>query len=173
MPLVLRLVRELTAPPGARAIDGVLVESFGGIDDIDGWLEVRNAAMAAQTAAARPWKQSDFEREFLEKPWWRPEHLWIARAATGASATRQPARPAGIVSLELRPTAEPVRGVIHWLAVHPAFQRCGIGRLLLATLEQACWDAGVRRVQAETLALWRPAVSFYRQAGYIEARREL
>ena len=58
------------------------------------------------------------------------------------------------------------KGVVHWLAVLPQQRRQGIGRLLMATLEAAAWDAGFRQVSLETHAAWGEAVEFYDALGY-------
>ena len=73
----------------------------------------------------------------------------------------------GSVTLAARgPAARPVA---HWLMVLPSMRRCGIGRLLMATLETACWDAGQRQVWLETHAAWSEAAALYRTLGYVES----
>ncbi len=43
---------------------------------------------------------------------------------------------------------------------------CRAGQLMLAALEQACWDAGYRQIGLETHAGWTAAARFYERAGY-------
>lgn len=75
----------------------------------------------------------------------------------------------GAVTLARRGDAEQGRPVVHWLIVDPAFRRRGIGRLLVATLESACWQAGERQVWLETHTGWREATAFYSALGYVPA----
>ncbi len=58
------------------------------------------------------------------------------------------------------------RGLIHHLAVHPGFQRQGVGRRLMTEVENRFRALGVVKV-----SLWirndnRPVAAFYRQLGY-------
>lgn len=55
---------------------------------------------------------------------------------------------------------------IYWLVVHPRWQRCGIGTLLLAEAEVACQSG--RRVYIETSSRvdYASARSFYVASGY-------
>lgn len=52
--------------------------------------------------------------------------------------------------------------------VRPQFQRQGVARELLAHLEQAAADAGVRRLVLETGPAQPDAIALYRSAGYID-----
>lgn len=61
---------------------------------------------------------------------------------------------------------------LRWLAVHPAWQRRGIAKLLVTRAEQAAWDAGWRRIIAETHARWHAAVAFYKAYGYAAVEEE-
>jgi GNAT superfamily N-acetyltransferase len=56
---------------------------------------------------------------------------------------------------------------VGWLMVAPKFRRCGIGRLLLATLEAAAWSLKKRELTLETHADWTVAVRFYERCGYV------
>jgi len=65
-----------------------------------------------------------------------------------------------------RGSGRAARMVIHWLAVLPNWRRRGVGRLLVAALEQCCWDAGQHEVFLETHAGWTSALRFYESRGY-------
>jgi ribosomal protein S18 acetylase RimI-like enzyme len=58
---------------------------------------------------------------------------------------------------------------VHWLIVRSNWRRHGVGRLLMAHLETAAWDAGYREVWLETHVAWEAAVKFYRSLGYAQA----
>ena len=56
--------------------------------------------------------------------------------------------------------------------VHPAIRRCGIGRALMAELEQRAAQRGLRAMCLDTAANQPEAMAFYRGLGYREVGRE-
>lgn len=163
MTTVLQLVRTLTERPHQAAPAGLRLRTFAGPADIDPWLALRDRAFARQSLGVRSWSAGDFAEEFLEKPWWRPEHLWLAEEVSpGLVATSM----VGSITLALRGDGPSARPVVHWLMVDPRFRRRGLGQWLLATLEARGWDLGYRAVWLETHAAWRAAAAMYEQAGY-------
>lgn len=78
----------------------------------------------------------------------------------------------GTVGLSIRAGRDTQRAVIHRLAVVPQARRRGIGRLLLATAEQAAWEAGNRQLWLETHARWEAAVALYRSQDWEEVQFE-
>jgi GNAT superfamily N-acetyltransferase len=156
---VLQLTRHFTDRPFAAEVPGARLRHFEGPSDISNWLEIRRRAFARQKLGVGNWHESDFEREFLGKPWWQPGAMWFAVAEPGESVV-------ATITLARRgegPTAKPV---VHWLAVMPGYRRRGIARLLVATLEAAVWDAGERQIWLETHESWTEAGHFYRTLGY-------
>ena len=100
------------------------------------------------------------------------------RAISSASSWKSPGGDPGVCGLPRRsgcccPTrrghghagargkAPDDKPVVHWLGVLPSFRRTGIGRLLLAALEAAVWDAGGRQVWLETHGGWAEAARLY------------
>jgi GNAT superfamily N-acetyltransferase len=73
----------------------------------------------------------------------------------------------GSVSLATRAGATGSNAAIHWLMVAPEWRRHGVGSLLLAELEQQCWQDGMRKVLLETHDGWHAALSFYEEHGYV------
>jgi ribosomal protein S18 acetylase RimI-like enzyme len=59
---------------------------------------------------------------------------------------------------------------LYWIAVHPDFQRSGIGEKLLNKSEQAASQMGCRRLYIETSAreLYRPTQKFYMHCNYVQ-----
>ena len=174
MPAVLQLTRQLDVRPNIPELPGIRLRHFESEADIDAWLSLRQKAFARERHGIRSWDRRDFQAEFLDKPWWNPHRMWLA-AVQGSSPGLSsrvdllPAEPqplAGSVTLALRTTPHEVRPVVHWLAVAPRWRRRGIARLLIAALEQACWDAGFRQVWLETHEQWRAATDCYRALGY-------
>lgn len=62
---------------------------------------------------------------------------------------------------------------LYWVAVHPGFQRTGIGKTLVAMAEDRMRSMGGERVFVETASrsLYRPTRLFYERCGYVEAAR--
>ncbi len=190
MTAVVHLNRRLTAPPDLSGVPGVRVRNYAGPEDIERWLEVRRRAFARERVGVREWRRADFAAEFLAKPWWRPDWLWLAETVDdpsspgrgrgegelAADATRAQSlwqgekgprgATIGTVALAMRGAGETALPVIHWLAVAPGWRRRGVARLLVATLEAAAWRAGYREVHLESHAAWIAALSFYESLGY-------
>ena len=168
---VLHLYRTLIGPPELPRLPGIVLRHFAGPSDIDAWLEIRHRAFAREKVGVRQWAAADFEAEFLSKPWWKPERLWFAEPAPGPAELTSPA-PIGTITLAFRGSGAEAQPVIHWLAVLPSWRRRGVARLLLAALEQTCWEAGYREVGLETHAGWQAALQFYERARYTPRQPE-
>jgi mycothiol synthase len=162
MASVRQLTRKLTSRPEPRAVEGVRLRHFAGPTDIAVWLELRNRAFARQKLGVGSWSIADFEREFLAKPWWRPERMWFAQTAEDRSMV------VGTVTLARRGLEPQDKPVVHWLAVLPRYRGRGIGGLLMDTLEAVVWDAGERQVWLETHEAWTEAGRLYAGRGYVE-----
>ncbi|NIP87228.1 MAG: GNAT family N-acetyltransferase [Planctomycetales bacterium] len=159
MARVLQMSKTLVARPAIPADPEVVVRTYAGPQDIAPWLEIREQAFASERPAVRPWTVADFTREVLAQPWWSPAGLWLAEDV-------QEGRAVGTVIRAWRGRRGQRRPVVHWLAVLPAWRRRGLGRRLLAHLEDACWQEGHRQIQLETHAHWRAAVGAYRALGF-------
>lgn len=161
---VLQLFRQLQDTSQINPVPGVTVRNYESSADIDAWLQVRQRAFAREQLGVRAWSLKDFEQELLQKSWWDPRHFWLAEERH--HGTRQAV---GTVTMALRGSGATARPAVHWLAVVPAARRRGVGRLLLATLEAAAWEAGYREVWLETHSKWKKARAFYTQLGYRDA----
>jgi GNAT superfamily N-acetyltransferase len=157
--VVIRLFKQLAASP-VPLTEGFEVRTFCDEADVDLWLRIREESLLGLIAPGRPWTESDFHREFISKPWWRPEHMWFAERTDpdGRQAV-------GAVALAIHESPQRV-ATIQWLMVRPEYRRRGIGRLLITTLEAAAWDAGCRTVTADTLTAWEAAMRLYQALGY-------
>lgn len=60
---------------------------------------------------------------------------------------------------------------LNLLAVEPEFRRRGIGRELLAWLDESCLVAGIRRVSLEVRANNQSAIRFYENLGYARGEK--
>jgi ribosomal protein S18 acetylase RimI-like enzyme len=64
-------------------------------------------------------------------------------------------------------TSDPKLVMLHQLYVHPSFQRAGIGKMLLAEIEDSFPDARTLRLEVE--AANASALAFYRTNGFVQA----
>jgi GNAT superfamily N-acetyltransferase len=108
--------------------------------------------------------------EFLHRWWWKPQWMWLAEAETDPAGDQAQKPLVGSVTLAMRGEPDRAWPVVHWLMVHPRWRRRGIGRLLMAHLEAAAWEAGYCEVRLETHAGWEAAARFYETLGYRSIR---
>jgi GNAT superfamily N-acetyltransferase len=145
------------------SVVGVALRAYQCEDDINAWAKLVTRAFARSQPGIAEWDERRFRAELLDRPWREPERLWLAEEEnTDGERTF-----VGTVALGERgaggPTARPV---VHWLAVARECRGRGVGRLLMATLEQACWVRGYHRVWLETHAGWTSALRLYEALGY-------
>ena len=79
---------------------------------------------------------------------------------------KQPESMLGAVTSILRSRKGVLVADVHWLMVHPGWQRRGIGRCLLQQLEQVMWHKGATQLCVETHRGWESAVRLYERLGY-------
>jgi GNAT superfamily N-acetyltransferase len=175
---VLQLRRRLDQRSEIDSVAGIEVRHYLGEQDIPTWLELRHQAFARQRIGVRQWARDDFLAEFVSRWWWQPHCMWLAENIDDAQTAPHagvPRQLVGTVTLAMRGEAHQsaqAHPAVHWLMVRPAWRRRGIGRLLMAHLEAAAWDAGRREIWLETHAAWEAAVKFYQSMGYRESQKE-
>lgn len=153
--IVLQFRKPLVRRPELPASAAVMEMRNYQPGDFEHWEAVRKAAFAGEEPGGRDWSAEDFEREFLNQPWWSPARQWFAIVD---------GQPAGTVTLGQRKELP----VVHWLMVLPAYRRQQVATRLLYELETFCWHAGWREIRLETHRNWQAAVAFYRRSGYAE-----
>ena len=158
---VLQMRKTLEKPPVVERLPGWSLRAFAGPRDIEPWLELRRRAFAREGLGVGEWTVADFEREFMQKPWWSPQQMWLIQSPGESSAAL-----AAAVTIAIRGSGEAARPAVHWLLVHPRYRRQGLGRWLLQTLEAAAWENGSREVVLETHVRWKAAVRLYENLGY-------
>ena len=153
---VVYLFHPLKAEPVVPCVPGVEVQGMA-LEHLGKWLELFRAALGCLDPPVRPWGAEDFHRLVASRPWWSPRQTLLAwrdgELVGSAIWGRHPA--AG------RPC-----GAVHWLMVHPRFQRQGLGRLLLRRLEHQAWQQGIGCMRVQTHRRWQAAVAFYLRMGY-------
>jgi GNAT superfamily N-acetyltransferase len=157
---VLHFRKELKERPISVDLPGIAVRNFDLARDMAAWLTLRDRAVAWLKPTARTWMAEDFRAEMSGKAWWRADWTWLAAPEDAPSTI------VGSVTLAVREGASGSMPVVHWLLVDPRWRRRGIGRLLMARLEAAAWEAGWRELQLETHANWSEAVAFYQSIGF-------
>jgi GNAT superfamily N-acetyltransferase len=165
MATVLQLRKSLYTRTNPLSVGGVAVRTFETDGDIAAFLDLRHRAFARQRIGVRQWTRDDFLQEFVNHWWWQPTRMWFAEQESEI-ATGAPKQLVGSATLAMRGEPNSARPVVHWLMVLPTARRQGIGRLLMAHVERAAWDAGHREVYLETHAQWLAAVQFYESLGY-------
>ena len=115
-------------------------------DDIRQLLEIERASFNCYDA----YSVDDFERWCHYNP-----DLCLAAELDG--------RMAGYLLARLRPGFCDLGS----LAIAPAYRRAGVGRALLAELEQRSKAAGVSEIQLEVRTSNRSGLAFWRQVGFI------
>jgi GNAT superfamily N-acetyltransferase len=156
--MILRFSKSLDVCPPEINPKSAAIRTFRGPEDVESWLVLKAVAFAGLTASGRAWTAEDFQREFVVKPWWSPQRMWLATDDGGAIV--------GSVTLGRSGRPPDDLPCVMWLMVDPQHRRRGVGRALLTTLERAVWEAGELRVTLETHSSWTDAARLYEQTGY-------
>jgi GNAT superfamily N-acetyltransferase len=168
--MVIHLRKQLVAPPAAAELPKLVqllefcVRTMAVPEDVPAWLALRERAIADLTPRPRSWLHADYEAEMFDKPWWNAERNLVAFHRDA------PSELIGAVTLAIREGAYAKVPVVHWLLVDPRWRRRGVGRMLMAGLEQMAFAAGYREVELETHTGWAAAVAFYQSIGYAPVR---
>jgi GNAT superfamily N-acetyltransferase len=159
MSKIVHLQKTLITRSVPEAVTGVTIRGFIGLDDIEGWLALRDATFAHLVAAGRRWMVADFQREFAAS------RLWAAVVERDATSVI-------VGSVALGRTGRPPqdRAALQWLMAAPNYRRRGVGRALISVVEQTVWDDGEREILVETHADWRDAMRLYERCGYAAIR---
>jgi GNAT superfamily N-acetyltransferase len=106
------------------------------------------------------------ERFFIDGDRTDAEHI-VQRFQSGRFLVAEDAsaRMAASVYVELRGE----HGYFGLLAVDPARQRAGLGRLLVAAAEEVCRDAGCHTMDLQIVNLRTELPPYYRRLGYAES----
>jgi GNAT superfamily N-acetyltransferase len=163
MTAVVQMWKDLRTPGEIPSVEGVALRTYSGEDDINAWADLVTRAFARSQPGIAEWDERRFRAEFLDRLWWEPARLWLAESVDDEGQHTL----VGTVALGQRGANGPAaRPVVHWLAVSRECRGRGVGRLLMATLENASWDRGDRRIWLETHAGWSDALRLYEALGY-------
>lgn len=148
---LLSLTRNLAAPLDAPAVPaGFRLRPLRGDDEAAAYVAVHQAAFGTRNMTLE-WRQRT-----LLMPQHRPDLDLVAEAPSGALAA------VGIGWLD--PAG--VRGQVEPLAVHPEYQRHGLGRALLLEMFRRMQAAGAREVNVEVHAAEAAPRALYEAVGF-------
>ena len=109
------------------------------------------------------------EQVSFPDPWDEPTLAWILEyCGDFFFVARAGERLAGFLAGALEDTGEQLYGHVCNFAVSPDFRKRGVGRHLVARVEQQFLVAGASAVQLEVRASNQEAQAFYRRCGYRE-----
>ena len=124
------------------------------------------------TTALRPYQPGDREALVwlwsvcqLTRPWndpYRDIDRKLARDASNLVVLHDDGELVGSVMVGY----DGHRGWINYLAVHPNYQRQGLGRLLMGEAESRLRELGCAKVNLQIRASNKDAIEFYRRVGY-------
>ncbi|MDR7222190.1 GNAT family N-acetyltransferase [Aminobacter aminovorans] len=139
--------------------------------------------MDKRNISVRPAKTTDFAevKQVLADTFestWRPEITEAAAARYLTSDVGGRYVDQNGVAFWVAEVDGQVAGMVHWsgdfieaLHVAGAYQRLGLGKLLLARAEQEIGKAGLPKVRLETDTFNQQSQAFYRAMGYVETAR--
>lgn len=131
---------------------GVLIETFSPAEHTEELLEVNNVAFSAHPEQGR-WTE-DHIRERMAEPWFNPEGIFLARDSENNKLL-------GFHWTKIVEETDGLVGEVYVLAVHPAAQGRGVGRLLTDVGLRYLHGQGVSSVVLYVEADNTPAVSLY------------
>jgi mycothiol synthase len=159
----IRMWRSLEAVPPARLPEGYAFRTYRE-GDAGAFVRIKNAAFAGETGAGRAWTPEDFQKEYLESPYFRPERVFFAACGEELVGTTT----AWTAMHEGREV-----GLIHWVAVTPGHRGRGVGEALNARALCHLKEMGYREAVLSTNASLRAAVRLYHRLGFQEVYRKV
>lgn len=170
VPPILHLTREIRDAPQVVFCERFAIRCLALPDDGAAWLALREVAFRGTQPRPGPWSAEDARRELAPAESSGFTRTWVLEPSGMEEMAERTHRCgknlAGSVTLKIRGSGQQRSARVHWLLVHPRFQRRGLATRLMATLENACVQAGIRQISLETHRNWTAAVAFYRRLGY-------
>jgi mycothiol synthase len=152
---LIHLRRPLDGPlPDARVPDGFTIRPLVGADEAAACAAIQRAAFASDNMTA------EWRLRTLSMPEYLPELDLIAVAPSG--------RLAAFCLCWLHESSHEAR--VEPIAVHPDFQRLGLGQVLLYEAFRRMRSLHARAASVESSSTSAPALAFYTSAGFREAQ---
>ena len=151
--LILMTRRDLSGLPEPLLPDGYTVRTYQEGDEAS-WARIITAAFPEFH-----WDEAKFKAEFASQPQFRPEILFLAVHQATSEAV-------GTAMAWTEKPSERLAGCVHWVAVDPAHQGRGVGRLLtLRVLHRMKLD-GLVRAYLHTEPYRTGAIAMYESLGF-------
>ena len=152
----LRMWRELTDLPEAQPPAGYRIRTYETGDDA-AFVRIKNAAFMSENGGGRAWTAADFQKEYLDSPYFRPERVLFA-VYNG--------EPVGTTTAWTAMNRGREVGLIHWVAVVPQHRKKGLGWVLNVRTLQKLKELGYGEAILNTSETLESAVRLYRRLGF-------
>ena len=152
----LRMWRELKHLPEAKPPAGYRIRTYETGDDA-AFVRIKNAAFLSENAGGRAWTVADFEKEYLDSPYFSPERVLFAVCK---------GEPVGTTTAWSATYRRREVGLIHWVAVVPEHRKKGLGWVLNVRALHRLKALGYGEATLNTSETLESAVRLYHRLGF-------
>ncbi len=152
----LKMWRELNDLPVARTPAGYRIRTYETGDDTT-FVRIKNAAFMSENAGGRAWTSADFEKEYLDSPYFDPKRVLFAICGD---------EPVGTTTAWTATNQGRDVGLIHWVAVVPEHRSKGLGWVLNVRALHKLRALGYGEAILNTSETLESAVRLYRRLGF-------
>ena len=152
----LKMWRELNELPNAKAPAGYRIRTYETGDDT-AFVRIKNAAFMSENAGGRAWTSADFEKEYLDSPYFDPKRVLFAICGD---------EPVGTTTAWTATHQGRDVGLIHWVAVVPEHRSKGLGWVLNVRALHKLRALGYGEAILNTSETLESAVRLYRRLGF-------
>ncbi len=152
----LRMWRKLTDLPDANPPSGYRIRTFETGDDA-AFVRIKNAAFQSGNGGGRPWTVADFEKEYLDSPYFDRKRVLFAVCGD---------EPVGTTTAWSATYRGREVGLIHWVAVVPEHRNKGLGWVLNVRALHKLKALGYREAILNTSETLESAVRLYHRLGF-------
>ncbi|MCY3766138.1 MAG: GNAT family N-acetyltransferase [Gemmatimonadetes bacterium] len=152
----LKMWRELDDLPDAKAPAGYRIRTYETGDDA-AFVRIKNAAFMSENTGGRAWTSADFEKEYLDSPYFDPKRVLFAICGD---------EPVGTTTAWTATHQGRDVGLIHWVAVVPEHRSKGLGWVLNVRALRKLKALGYGEAILNTSETLESAVRLYRRLGF-------
>ncbi len=152
----LKMWRELNDLPVARTPAGYRIRTYETGDDT-AFVRIKNAAFISENTGGRAWTSADFEKEYLDSPYFDPKRVLFAVCGD---------EPVGTTTAWTAMYQGRDVGLIHWVAVVPEHRSKGLGWVLNVRALHKLKALGYGEAILNTSEKLESAVRLYRRLGF-------
>lgn len=152
----LKMWRVLKDLPDAKAPAGYRIRTYETGDDT-AFVRIKNAAFMSENAGGRAWTSADFEKEYLDSPYFDPKRVLFAICGD---------EPVGTTTAWTATHQGRDVGLIHWVAVVPEHRSKGLGWVLNVRALHKLRALGYGEAILNTSETLESAVRLYRRLGF-------